>query len=223
LRHFNSRILRGATAARPFDDENWLSAKRVARELDKVLDASGPRSAAIARAAGELQLSTRHVHTLLARYRRERTVSALLSRKGATRRKRLADDAEAIIAATLREQWLILEAPPPAPVVDEIRARCEAAGLRPPSYVAIRARAASLFSPEEIAKQRSANPNHLRRLKPRPGYISAPRPLAVRQIDHTPTDIQFVEIVDGAGAFVGRAYLLRSLSMCSHAAFWVSA
>ncbi len=223
MRHFNSRILRGATAARPFDDENWLSAKRVARELDKVLDASGPRSAAIARAAGELQLSTRHVHTLLARYRRERTVSALLSRKGATRRKRLADDAEAIIAATLREQWLILEAPPPAPVVDEIRARCEAAGLRPPSYVAIRARAASLFSPEEIAKQRSANPNHLRRLKPRPGYISALRPLAVRQIDHTPTDIQFVEIVDGAGAFVGRAYLLRSLSMCSHAAFWVSA
>ena len=27
------------------------------------------------------------------------------------------------------------------------------------------------------------------------------------QIDHTPTDIQFVEVIDGAGAFVGRAYL----------------
>jgi putative transposase len=192
---------------RPADDVNWLSAKRVTRELDKVLDASGPRRVAVARAAGELRLSTRRIYTLLARYRRERTVSSLLSRKGATRRKRLDDDAEAIIAATLREQWLILEAPPLAPVVGEIRARCEAAGLRPPSYVAIRARAASLFSPEEIAKQRSANPNHLRRLKPRPGYISAPRPLAVTQIDHTPTDIQFVEIIDGAGAFVGRAYL----------------
>ncbi len=192
---------------RPADDVNWLSARRVARELDKVLDAAGPRRVAVARAAGELRLSTRRIYTLLARYRRERTVSSLLSRKGAARRKRLDDDAEAIIAATLREQWLILEAPPLAPVVGEIRARCEAAGLRPPSYVAIRARAASLFSPEEIAKQRSANPNHLRRLKPRPGYISAPRPLAVTQIDHTPTDIQFVEIIDGAGAFVGRAYL----------------
>ena len=102
---------------------------------------------------------------------------------------------------------MILEAPPLAPVVGEIRARCEAAGLRPPSYVAIRARAASLCSPKEIAKQRSANPNHLRRLKPRPGYIGAPRRLAVTQIDHTPTDIQFVEIIDGAGAFVGRAHL----------------
>ena len=38
--------------------------------------------------------------------------------------------------------------------------------------------------------------------------ISArPAPLAVTQIDHTPTDIQFVEVVDGAGTFVGRAYL----------------
>ena len=89
----------------------------------------------------------------------------------------------------------------------EIRARCEEAGLRPPSYVAIRARAAALFAAEEIAKRRSANPKHLRRLQPRPGYISAPRPLAVTQIDHTPTDIQFVEVIDGAGAFVGRAYL----------------
>ena len=189
------------------DDENWLHAKRVARELDKVLEASGPRAGAIARAAGELRLSTRQVYTLLARYRRERTVSSVLSRKGQSRRKRLGDDVEAIVAVTLREQWMVPEAPPLAPIVGEIRARCEEASLRPPSYVAIRARAASLFSAEEVAKRRSANPNHLRRLKPRPGYISAPRPLAVTQIDHTPTDIQFVEVIDGGGAFVGRAYL----------------
>jgi len=205
LRHFNSRVPPAAAASSAADDEH--NAKRVARELDKILKAAGPRKAAVARASGELRLSTRQIYTLLARYRGERTVSALLSRKGAARHKRLADDVEAIIAATLREKWMVLEAPPLAPVVGEIRARCEAAGLRPPSYVAVRARAAALFTPEEIAKRRSANPNHLRRLKPRPGYISAPRPLAVTQIDHTPTDIQFVEAVDGAGAFVGRAYL----------------
>lgn len=103
----------------------------------------------------------------------------MLSRKGAARRKRLADDVETIIAATLREKWVVPEAPPLAPVVGEIGARCEAAGLRPPSYVAVRLRAAALFTPEEIAK---ANPSHVRRLKPRPGYISAPRPLAVMPI-----------------------------------------
>ncbi|MBB4189278.1 hypothetical protein GGE07_005960 [Sinorhizobium terangae] len=34
------------------------------------------------------------------------------------------------------------------------------------------------------------------RLKPRPGYIHAPHPLDVCQIDHTPTDINFMEVVD---------------------------
>ena len=74
---------------RPADDVNWLSAKRVTRELDKVLDASGSRRLAAARAAGELRLSTRRIYMLLARYRRERTVSSLRSRNGAARRKRL--------------------------------------------------------------------------------------------------------------------------------------
>ena len=127
-------------------DENWRDAKRVARELDRVLEAADPRKTAIARAAGELRLSTRQVYALLARYRAERTVSSVIPRKGRNRRKRLQDDAEAIIAATLREQWLVQEAPPLAPIVSEIRARCEEAGLRPPAYVTIRARAASLFS-----------------------------------------------------------------------------
>jgi putative transposase len=207
LRHFNSRAPAVAVAGCAAGHENWQNAKRVARELDKILEATGPRKAAVACAAGELRLSTRQVYTLLARYRGDRTVSALVSRKGTARRKRLADEAEAIIAATLREKWMVQEAPPLAPVVGEIRVRSEAAGLRPPSYVAVRARAAALFTPQDIAKRRAANPNHLRRLKPRPGYISAPRLLAVTQIDHTPTDIQFVEAVDDAGAFVGRAYL----------------
>ncbi|WP_036255246.1 Mu transposase C-terminal domain-containing protein [Methylocapsa acidiphila] len=207
MRRFNSRVQSTAKAPSAAADENWRNAKLIARELDKVLDGEGPRNAAIARAAGELRVSTRRIYVLLAQYRLERTVSALLSRRGAGRSKRLAENVEAIIAATLREKWMVLEAPPLAPVVGEIRARCEAAGLWPLSYVAVRSRIAALFTPEEIAKRRSANPNHLRRLRPRPGYISAPGPLAVTQIDHTPTDIQFVEVIDGAGAFVGRAYL----------------
>ncbi len=178
----------------------------MARELDRILDGSGPRRAAIVRAAAELRLSTRQVYNLLARYRVDRTVTSLLPRLEGVRKKRLEQDIEEIIAATLRKQWLVLEAPPLAPVVAEIRARCEEAGLAPPSYLTVVRRIAVLFSPEEIAKKRSANPKHLHRLKPRPGYIHAAQPLDVCQIDHTPTDINFVEVVDG-GTFVGRAYL----------------
>ncbi|MFC3721923.1 Mu transposase C-terminal domain-containing protein [Neoaquamicrobium sediminum] len=131
----------------------------------------------------------------------------LLPSGDGTRKRRLQLEIEEIIATTLREQWLVLEAPPLAPVVAEIRARCEEAGLAVPSYVTVARRIPALFSPEEIAKKRSANPKHLHRLKPRPGYIHAGRPLDVCQIDHTPTDINFVEVVEGGGTFVGRAFL----------------
>ncbi len=182
-------------------------ARRVASELDKILDGHDPKQAAIKRAAAELRLTTRQIYNLLVRYRADRTVTALLPRTANLRRKRLAEQVEEIIATTLRENWLTLEPTALAPVVDEIRARCEEAGLVGPSYKTVARRIPTLFSPEEIAKRRSANPKHFLRLKPRPGYIHAPHPLAVCQIDHTPTDLNFVEVVDAAGVFVGRPYL----------------
>lgn len=188
-------------------DEQWSAARRIAHALDKILDDGTQRRLAIVRAAAELHLSTRQVYNLLARYRTARTVTVLLPRATETRRKRLSAEIEKIINTTLREQWLILEAPPLAPVVAEIRARCEEAGLAQPSYVTIARRIPALFAPQEIASKRSANPKHLLRLKPRPGYIHAPHPLDVCQIDHTPTDINFVEVVDGGGVFVGRPSL----------------
>ncbi|KWV42306.1 transposase [Rhizobium altiplani] len=203
-KRFHDRTL---PADRPISDEQWSMARRIARELDKILDGRGPRQATITRAAAELRLTTRQIYNLLARYRADRTVTALLPRTAVSRRKRLSEQIEEIIATTLREKWLTLEPTGLAPVVDEIRARCEEAGLAVPSYVTVARRIPVLFSPEEIAKKRSANPKHFLRLKPRPGYIHAPHPLAVCQIDHTPTDINFVEVVDGAGVFVGRPYL----------------
>lgn len=188
-------------------EEAWATARRIARELDRILDGAGLRRTAIARAAAELRLSTRQVYNLLARYRVDRTVTSLLPGGDRTRKKRLQQDIEEIIAATLREQWLVLEAPPLAPIVAEIRARCEEAGLAPPSYLTVARRIPALFGPEEIAKKRSANPKHLHRLRARPGYIHAAHPLDVCQIDHTPTDINFVEVVEGGVTFVGRAYL----------------
>ena len=196
-----------AAVSTPPSDDAWLAARRIARELDRILDEADPHRIAIDRAAAELRLSTRQVYNLLARYRADRRVSSLLPRTKGARKRRLAPEVEGIIATTLRSQWLTLEAPPLAPAVAEIRARCEEAGLVAPSYGAIERRIPSLFSPEELARKRSANPKHLLRLKPRPGYIRASKALEVCQIDHTPTDINFVEVVEDEGVFVGRAYL----------------
>lgn len=209
------KSLRASATPTAVRDDDWLQAQRYARELGKVLDGAGPRRLAIARAAAELDLTTRQIYNLLKRYASDRSVSALLPQKSRPRRKRLAGEVEAIIAVTLRAHWLVLEAPPLAPVVAEIRARCEEAGQRPPSYVAVERRIPLLFSAEQIAKGRSANAKHLHRLKPRPGYIHAPRPLDVCQIDHTPTDINFVDVIDGVGVFVGRAYLTLLVDVCT--------
>jgi putative transposase len=207
--------LRGRTAA--VGDDVWAEAKRQARELDKVLDGSDLRRALTARAAAELNLSTRQVYNLLKRYAVLRTIASLLPRRRGLRAKRLSAGVEAIVAATLKEKWMIKEAPPLAPIVDEIRARCAATGERPPSYVSVQRRIALLFDDLSVAKARTSNARHVRRLKARPGYISAARPLAVCQIDHTPTDIQFVEVIDAVGTFVGRAYLTLLVDVFSRA------
>ncbi|ESY77880.1 hypothetical protein X739_32355 [Mesorhizobium sp. LNHC220B00] len=129
-------------------DEQWLAARRIARELDRILDGAGPRRATVDRAAAELRLWTRQVYNLLARYCADRTVTSLLPRTAGTRKKRPHEGIEEIIAATLREQWLVLEAPPLAPVVAEIRARCQEASLAAPSYLTVARRIPLLFTPE---------------------------------------------------------------------------
>ncbi|WP_309663716.1 hypothetical protein [Tabrizicola sp.] len=74
-----------------------------------------------------------------------------------------------------------------------------------------------MFSPEEIARLRLSGGKHLHRLKPRPGYIRATHALDVVQIDHTPADIQFVEVIDDHGIFVGRPYLTIAADVATSA------
>lgn len=198
-------------------DDAWTQAKRQARELDRILDGSAPRHVLIERAPAELGLTTRHIYNLLKRYVPERRITVLLPRRDRPRAARLTAAVEAIIVEVLRNQWLVKEAPELRPIVTEIRASCCEAGERPPSYRAVQRRIPILFDDLAIARGRSANPAHVRRLKARPGYISAKSLLDVGQIDHTPADIQFVEVIDAVGVVVGRPYLTVVVDVFSRA------
>src|SRR5690606_4954834 len=70
-------------------EEQWLVARRIARELDRILDGTDTRGAAVDRAAAELRLGRRQVYNLLARYRPTRRISSLLPSRTRTRKKRL--------------------------------------------------------------------------------------------------------------------------------------
>lgn len=204
-------------AAYRASEEAWSKAVRIARELDRILDGDLPMREAVSRAATELRLSTRQVYNHLARYREGRRVSSLLPQTNGARRARISTSVEAIIADTLREMWLQPEQPDLAPIVDEIRARCASEGLKPPAYVTVAKRIPRMFTPEEIARRRLSGGKHLHRLKPRPGYIRASHSLDVVQIDHTPADIQFVEVIDDHGVFVGRPYLTIAADVATSA------
>lgn len=204
-------------AAYRASEEAWSKAVRIARELDRILDGDLPMRVAVSRAATELRLSTRQVYNHLARYREGRRVSSLLPQTNGARRARISTSVEAIIADTLREMWLQPEQPDLAPIVDEIRARCASEGLKPPAYVTVAKRIPRMFTPEEIARRRLSGGKHLHRLKPRPGYIRASHSLDVVQIDHTPADIQFVEVIDDHGVFVGRPYLTIAADVATSA------
>ncbi|EKD60019.1 MAG: hypothetical protein ACD_54C00989G0002 [uncultured bacterium] len=204
-------------AAYRTSDEAWSKVVRIARELDRVLDGDLPMREAVSRAATELRLSTRQVYNHLARYREDRRVSLLLPRTNGARPARISTSVETIIADSLREMWLQPEQPDLAPIVDEIRARCASEGLKPPAYVTVAKRIPRMFTPEEIARRRLSGGKHLHRLKPRPGYIRAAHALEVVQIDHTPADIQFVEVIDDHGIFVGRPYLTIAADVATSA------
>ena len=75
---------RALPAARHISEQHWALARRVARELDKVLVGSYPMRSAIKRAAAELRLTTRQIYNLLARYRADRTVTGLASSRSLT-------------------------------------------------------------------------------------------------------------------------------------------
>lgn len=198
-------------------EEAWAKAVQIARELDRVLDGDLSMLEAVSRAAVELRLSARQVYNHLARYREDRRVSSLLPRTNGARRARISVGVETIISDTLREMWLQPEQPDLAPIVDEIRARCASEGLKPPAYVTVAKRIPRVFTPEEIARRRLSGGKHLHRLKPRPGYIRAAQALEIVQIDHTPADIQFVEVIDAHGIFVGRPYLTIAADVATSA------
>ncbi|MDN5786646.1 hypothetical protein [Pseudorhodobacter sp.] len=144
-------------------------------------------------------------------------MSSLLPKTGEVRRLRINAGVEKIIAATLREMRLRPEQPDLAPIVVEIRARGESEGLEPPAYVTVAKGIPQVFTPEGIARRRLSGGKHLRRLKPRPGYSRATHALDVVQVDHTPADIHFIEVIDDHGVFVGRPYLTIAADVATSA------
>ena len=125
-------------------------------------------------------------------------------------RRRLDPAIEARIEAALETVYLRPERPTVKQLLGQVRKDCAAAGLKPPSMNAVRARisARSLRERTRAREGAAVAGDRFRLVKP---GLRTERPLQVVQIDHTKVDVMLVD--DVTRACSGRPWLTLVLDV----------
>ncbi len=193
-------------------DTDWAEAVRreaVIRSL-----AALPRLGrqAVEDASGKLGVSVSRVYVLLRSFRDHPVTASLLPRRpGPVKGSRLlAASMEARIETAIEEVYLRPERPTVKKVWGEVRRASHAAGIKPPSLKALRARvsARSLRDRVKARNGAAAAGNRFRQVKV---GLRPERPLQWIQIDHTKVDLMLVDEV--TRACIGRPWLTLVLDL----------
>lgn len=193
-------------------DKVWAKAKRRADVIRPI--AALPRSplSLVREAAEMLAVSERHIFKLIKRYREcNETMDALLPGvgRGGKGRHRLDNALESTIQSVINEVYLTPQRRSVESAIREIRRRCHAAGLKPPSGNTIRRRIREL--PPEDRGQRTG---HASRGTVVSGATPTARhPLDVVQMDHTKVDIILVDPIERKP--IGRPWLSVAIDIYS--------
>lgn len=158
------------------------------------------------------------IYRWLRAYRQRGEVAALLRERSGPGRglKRLQQEVETVVAATIQSEYGRAERPSAAHVAREVTRRCRYAGLTPPHINTIRRR----IEPFKPRREAQESPT---RYTPVVGeFPGADFPLAVVQIDHTKLDIILVDDVHRRP--VGRPWITLAMDVFSRmiAGFYVS-
>ncbi len=168
--------------------------------------------AAVRAAAGSLGLSIPQIYRLVQRFRSHPVTASLLplmpgNVKGA---RRLAPAVEAKLDAAVETIYLKPERPTVKRLYGQVRHDCLAAGLKPPSMKAVRARV-SARSLRELTKAREGAAPAGDRFRQVMGALRTERVLQIAQIDHTKVDVMLVD--DITRACIGRPWLTLVLDV----------
>jgi putative transposase len=193
-------------------EEDWTEAVRREAVIRPLAEAGRRGRVAVEDAARCLSLSIPQIYRLVRDFRSQPvTASMLPSRRGQTKGRRRLDPAiEARIEAALETVYLRPERPTVKRLLGQVRKDCAAAGLRPPSMNAVRARisARSLRERTRAREGAAVAGDRFRLVKP---GLRTERPLHVVQIDHTKVDIMLVD--DVTRACIGRPWLTLVLDV----------
>ena len=175
---------------------DWHKARR-RFEVISALAKAPERTRSDAEAAAQaLGCSPTVIYRLLLRYLADPRVTSLLPGRRGRRHGQLllAGEVDEVIQATIGEFYLSRQRPRVSDLVTEVQRRCRTLGLPKPSRKAISLRIGQHASVEVLAK-RSGRKAARDRFGPATGSLTAPWPLALVQIDHTPVDVIAVDSI----------------------------
>jgi putative transposase len=174
----------------------WELAKGWFVILEALLHSTGQKRSDVRIAADRIGCGLTWTYELLRRLRANARLTSLLPKKRGRRKGslKLGSCCEEIVCTAINEVYLTRQQPTVSALMIEIRQRCLARALPPPSRRAVQRRI-DQHSAAEVLRLRRGRKAARDRFGPVTGSFSAERPLAVVQIDHTLVDVMLVDLV----------------------------
>lgn len=177
----------------------WAEARRYFPVFHRLANTPKRNRSQIVAAAAELGCSRSLVYKLLRRFIADPRLTSLLShQRGPTRGgSRLPSEIHLLIDEMIESVYLTRQRPRLIDLVTEVRLRCRAMGLKPPSRKAVTVRVHAKPRRDIVARRQGAKAAR-DRYAPAIGALEATWPLALVQIDHTLVDVIIVDSVTRA-------------------------
>lgn len=194
--------------------QDWQEARR-RLEIIQPLAATPDRTRSrVQQAAEQLQLSVTHLYRLLQRYDADPRLTSLLPAQRGRKQghRRLAGLVEDVIQTAIEEVYLTRQKPRVSVLVEDVRRRCKALGVTPPSAKAVRRRLHARPASQLVAR-REGRKAARDRFAPVTGSLEAPWPLSLVQIDHTLVDAIVVDSITREP--IQRPWLTLAIDVCS--------
>jgi putative transposase len=192
----------------------WEEARRRVNIVRPLAENAARTRADVVAAAAEIGLKPSQMYELLGRYIADPRLTSLIprSRGGVVGRHRLSAELETLVDQAIEAVYLTRQRAKIMDLVIEVRKRCRAVGLTPPSRTAITARVRAKPAKEVISRRQGRKAAE-DRFRPVTGSLEAAAPLSLVQIDHTVVD---VIVVDSASrAPIQRPWLTLAIDVYS--------
>lgn len=196
------------------DAAAWDEARRFLPVIRRLAENPARTRGDVVAAAAELGCGPTHAYALLRRYLADARLTSLLPRRRGPERgiSLLDENVDAAIRDVIDTVYLTRQRPRVADLVEEVRRRCMAEGLRVPSRKAISARVKARPA-REVAAKREGRKAVRERYLPAVGSLEARWPLSLIQIDHTLVDVIVVD--SETRAPIQRPWLTLAIDVCT--------